>query len=119
MHDPQDTLSLSYNQVRELFVDSKGVLWVGTNIFFNSDHSVGGLNRYHPETETFTRYMHDPSNPQTLIDNRVTAITEDSKGNFWVGTGGDGLHLMDRDKGTFTRLNYDPKDPKKLTRPFL
>jgi ligand-binding sensor domain-containing protein len=118
-HNPEDTLSLSYDQVRALYIDRRGTLWVGTNIFFSNEASVGGLNRYDPESETFTRYMHDPSNPQSLIDNRVRAIFEDSKGNFWVGTGGDGLHLMDRDKGTFTRLNYYPGNPHKLTRPFL
>ncbi len=118
-HDPTDTLSLSYDQVRALYVDKQGTLWIGTNIFFSTEVSVGGLNRFDPKTETFTRYMHDPNNPQSLIDNRVRAIFEDSKGNFWVGTGGDGLHLMDRGKGTFTRLNYDPGNPYKLTRPFL
>jgi ligand-binding sensor domain-containing protein len=118
-HDPEDSLSLSYNQVRALYVDKQGTLWVGTNIFFNNVTSVGGLNRYDPETETFTRYMHDPNNPQSLTDNRVRAILEDNNGNFWVGTNGDGLHLMDREKGTFTRLSYDPEKPGKLARPFL
>jgi signal transduction histidine kinase/ligand-binding sensor domain-containing protein len=118
-HNPNDSLSLSYNQVRALYLDRQGTLWIGTNIFFSAEASVGGLNRFNPETETFTRYMHEPNNPKSLIDNRVRAIFEDSKGNFWVGTSGDGLHLMDREKGTFTRLNYDPGNHDKLTRPFL
>ncbi|MEK7256415.1 MAG: two-component regulator propeller domain-containing protein, partial [Bacteroidota bacterium] len=52
---------------------------------------------------------HDPKNPNSLAHNQVRALLEDSQGNFWVGTGGDGLHLMNREKGTFTRLTYDSR----------
>jgi hypothetical protein len=34
-----------------------------------------------------------------------------------VGTAGDGLHTMDRNKGTFERHSYDPAHPEKLSRP--
>ena len=53
----------------------------------------------------------------TLTDNRVRAIFEDSRGVFWVGTAGDGLHIMDRNNGSFQRLLNDPKNPHKLSRP--
>ena len=36
-----------------------------------------------------------------------------------VGTGGDGLHIMDRKTGKFTRYLYDPLHPEKLSRPPL
>ncbi|HEX7847212.1 MAG TPA: two-component regulator propeller domain-containing protein, partial [Chitinophagaceae bacterium] len=45
------------------------------------------------------------------------AIFEDSKGNFWVGTAGDGLHTMNRATGKFQRYLYDPHHPEKLSRP--
>jgi signal transduction histidine kinase/ligand-binding sensor domain-containing protein len=109
--------SISCNIVRSLFEDSKGVLWVGTGIEFVNNTNEGGLNKFNKETGTFTRYLHDANNPQSLISNKVRAIFEDSKGNFWVGTNGDGLHLMNRDKGTFERLTYDPSYPEKLSRP--
>ena len=47
----------------------------------------------------------------------MKAIFEDSRGTFWVGTAGDGLHTMDRDQGTFQRHLYDPVHPKNLSRP--
>ena len=91
------------------------MLWVGTgHAFANEDK--GGLNRFNRSTGTFTRYMSDPKNPQTLINNKVRAIFEDSYGTFWIGTNGDGQHTMDRKTGLFTRHTYDPAKPGKLSR---
>ncbi|MCC6279856.1 MAG: hypothetical protein IT262_04600 [Saprospiraceae bacterium] len=121
-HDPDNPRSLSYNHVRGLYVDKKGTLWVGTGFTWDNNDTqqkLGGLNRYDPKTETFTRYLHELNSPSSISHNHVRAILEDRRGNFWVGTGGDGLHLMDREKGTFTRLEYDPANPTKLSRPWL
>ncbi len=63
--------------------------------------------------------MHNEKDPNSLIDNRVRAIFEDSRGTFWVGTAGDGLHTMDRAKGVFDRHPYDPLHPDRLSRPPL
>jgi signal transduction histidine kinase/ligand-binding sensor domain-containing protein len=117
-HDPDNANSLSHNKVRALYVDKKGTLWVGTGFPWDTHSIEGGLNRYNPEDGTFTRYLHDPDDSTTLINNKVRAILEDSRGNFWVGTAGDGLHLMDREKGTFKRLTSDPSNPEKLSGPW-
>lgn len=115
-HNPRDSSSLSHNNVTSIYEDSNGTLWIGTGSYWDSDPTVGGLNRFNPDYETFTRYLHDPNDPSSLLENKVRAIYEDSRGTFWVGTLGDGLHMMDREKGTFTRLRFDPKHPDKLSR---
>ena len=115
-HRNNDPNSLSCNIVRSLYEDHTGVLWIGTGFPFNMVKE-GGLNRFDRKTGTFTRYMHDPNDPTTIINDKIRAIFEDSQGRFWVGTKGDGLHIMDRKKGTFTRLTNDPHNPKKLSRP--
>jgi ligand-binding sensor domain-containing protein len=119
-HKNADATSLSNNQVRVLYEDSKGILWVGTgSAMVENPSKDGGLNRFDPATRTFTRYMHHPNDPQSLADNRVRAIFEDSRGIFWVGTAGDGLHTMNRQTGTFEHHYYDPAHPKKLSRSAL
>jgi len=103
-----DPTSLSFNDVRTLYIDRQETLWVGTGFFYQDDLSQGGLNRFNPETKTFTRYLHQPDDPKSLMGNVIKAIYEDSKGNFWVGSLG-GLQKMDRKAGTFRRMLDDPK----------
>jgi ligand-binding sensor domain-containing protein len=114
-----DPGSLSFNQVRTIYEDKEGTIWVGTgNPFIQENPKFeGGLNKLNKKTGKFTRYLHSEKDPHSLIDNRVCAIFEDSKKNFWVGTAGEGLHKMNRATGTFERLFYDSSHPDKLSRP--
>ena len=100
-HNPDDPTSLSHDVVRVIYEDSDGTLWIGTGGPAISPDGVGGLNRLNRDTGTFIRYLHDPDNPASLRNNKVQTILEDSRGTFWVGTEGDGLHIMDRETGTF------------------
>ncbi|MEE8391154.1 MAG: two-component regulator propeller domain-containing protein, partial [Anaerolineae bacterium] len=68
-YDPARIDSLASNTVYAIMEDRQGWIWVGT--------IGGGLNRFNPETETFTRYQHDPHNPNTLSRNEVIALLED------------------------------------------
>jgi Signal transduction histidine kinase regulating C4-dicarboxylate transport system len=117
-YQPGNTNSLSNNEVRTLYEDHQGTLWVGTGSPYlgdSNDPEGGGLNKMIAHGK-FIRYLHDPDNPHSLINNKVGAIYEDSKGNFWVGTAGDGLHTMDRRTGSFERHQYDSAHPEKLSR---
>jgi ligand-binding sensor domain-containing protein len=120
-YDPNDPFSLSWNRVRIVYEDREGTLWVGTGDVWDTaaPPNAGGLNRFDKRKGKFIRYQHEPNNPHSLIDNKVRAIYEDSRGVFWVGTAGDGLHTMDRKTGTFERHQYDPANPEKLSRPAL
>ena len=120
VHKPGDPESLSNNEVRIIYEDRAGTLWVGCGIPFgrpNQRPEDGGLNRLNKTTGKFTSYMHDPANPESISNNKVRAIFEDSKENFWIGTGGDGLHTLDRNTGIFTHYYYDKSHPEKLSRP--
>ena len=119
-HKPGDPQSLSSNRIRALYEDRQGTLWVGTGMFLELTSPLdGGLNRFNRKTGTFRRYLNDPKDPQSLINNKVRAVYEDSRGTFWVGTAGDGLHTMNRATGKFDRHTHDPARPGKLSRPAL
>ncbi|HSF88467.1 MAG TPA: two-component regulator propeller domain-containing protein, partial [Saprospiraceae bacterium] len=115
-YNPADPGSLSHNEVRALYEDHQGTLWVGTGFAWGKN-DMGGLNRFDRNTGTFTRYLHDPKNNNSLISNKVRAIFEDSKGTLWIGTMGDGLHSMDLSTGVITRHMCDSKHPDNICRP--
>lgn len=95
-----DPASLSGNNITCFYEDKNKTLWVGT---------TNGLNRYNRKSGNFTRFA-GPGNGGRLS---VKFILEDSAGDFWIGTYGDGLKKMDRNSGTFdndilpkTNVNY-------------
>jgi signal transduction histidine kinase/ligand-binding sensor domain-containing protein len=122
-YDPEDPNSLSTNPLRVVYEDQAGNLWIGT--------SGGGLNRYDPETEQFTRYQHDPDHPHTLSGNDVRSIYEDQTGALWIGTtaGLNRLNLSEIERSDpemengqaprFTRFKHDPDDPQSLSHDFV
>ncbi|QMU28145.1 hybrid sensor histidine kinase/response regulator transcription factor [Adhaeribacter radiodurans] len=114
----QDSTSLSHPQVNVIYEDQEGTLWIGTGDPEANQPLGGGLNKLDPQTGRFTRYLHQPTNVHSLVDNRILALFEDSRGTFWVGTAGNGLHTMDRKKGQFTRFPYQENHPEKLSRPY-
>lgn len=114
-HDPGNPKSLSNNVVNTIYEDLKGVIWIGTGWrWFRYRLGEGGLNRLEPDG-SFTRFMHDSHNSQSLINNKVNAIFEDSRGVFWIGTNDDGLNIMDRETGRFEKLPYTPLKSGELT----
>jgi len=115
-HNPNDPASISDNTVIALYEDSHGEFWIGTGTSFIQQRT-GGLNKLDRATGKFTRYLHNDNDPASLLDDRISAILEDSHGVFWVGSANNGLHIMDRAKGTFQRLLYDSLRPGALSGP--
>jgi PAS domain S-box-containing protein len=105
-HDPEDLTSISHNSILKIAEDKDGRLWIGT--------WGGGLNRYDPATETFTRYQHNRKDPSSLSDDAVTTLKIDSNGDLWVGTLA-GLDRFDSATSTFEHFRNDPKDARSLS----
>jgi len=108
-NDPDDSFSLSDNLIwtlQESHTGDKHVLWIGTK--------YGGLSRMDLETEKFTHFKNDPDDPQSLSNNWVVSICEDSFGDLWIGTNG-GTNKFNRETEKFVRYQNDPKDPNSLS----
>lgn len=113
-----DAETIAKEYINQLYQDKSGMIWIGCGTAFGDNQATGGLFKYDKKTDEITPYLHS-AEINSLIDNRITALYEDRSGTFWVGTAGDGLHTMDRKKGTFQRHTYDPLNPQKLSRPPL
>jgi signal transduction histidine kinase/ligand-binding sensor domain-containing protein len=114
--DDPDAKILRKEHIRKLYLDRSGMIWIGTGSPFFGEETEGGLFSLNPRTGEIKVFRHTEEE-NSLIDNRVRGIFEDSRGVFWVGTAGDGLHIMNREEGTFERYTYNPQNPKKLSRP--
>ncbi|MEJ2005251.1 MAG: two-component regulator propeller domain-containing protein, partial [Cyclobacteriaceae bacterium] len=115
LDNPADPNSLVGEVVRVLLADRQNTIWIGTG--FGNYENAGGLIHFNPTTGTSTRYVHEPDNANSLIDNRVSTLLEDQQGRIWVGTFQNGLHLYDPAKEEFQRMDKDGIQPDRLYPP--
>jgi signal transduction histidine kinase/ligand-binding sensor domain-containing protein/DNA-binding response OmpR family regulator len=96
----------------------KGISGLNNSIFKDNTTnklwfgSVQGLYVIDLKTKKFVRYLHDPHNPNSISDNQITSIAEDSKGVIWLGTFGQGIEKYDRNGGTFKHFPLNPPGSK-------
>ncbi len=105
-----DPDSLSSGNINSLWADREGGLWIGTR--------GGGVNRFDPWTEKFTRYVSRPGDPAGLSSDDVTAVMEDGRGRIWVGTQ-EGLNRLDPKTGRCVRYRSEPGNPGSLSDNFI
>jgi ligand-binding sensor domain-containing protein/signal transduction histidine kinase len=95
-HIPNNESSLSSDNIKCIYRDSKGRTWVGTE--------DGGLNMY--LKGKFTRFQSDENDLFTISSNNITSIQEDKTGTIWIGTFGGGLNKYDDKSNRFIRYFY-------------
>lgn len=106
IHDEKDEHSISDNFVQHLLEGADGAIWAGT--------WGGGLNRYDPATDRFTRFRHDDDDPASLSNDNVWSSYEDRSGTLWIATE-NGLNRFDPQTGGFKHFLHDPNDPASLS----
>lgn len=72
-NNPNDDSSISDNFINVITQDAKGDLWIGT---------INGLNKFNPNSETFTRF----TTADGLPNNVIYGIIEDYRGHLWLST---------------------------------
>ncbi|MCP4150161.1 MAG: PAS domain S-box protein [bacterium] len=95
---------LSQVTVRDIIQDKKGFMW------FVTDY---GLNKY--DGYDFTTYKHDSKNSNSLSDNWVNVILEDTGGILWIGTQKGNLDRFDPDRESFFSYKHDPADASSIS----
>jgi signal transduction histidine kinase/ligand-binding sensor domain-containing protein/DNA-binding response OmpR family regulator len=79
--------SLDFDVVKLIKKDSKGNLWIGTQ--------VNGLLKLSPDNRTdlkFKKYIHHPSDTSSIGGTNIMSMHETIDGKFWIGTN-NGLSL--------------------------
>jgi signal transduction histidine kinase/DNA-binding response OmpR family regulator len=94
--DPDDSSSLSNDDVQRIFIDGKNRVWIATN--------GGGVNLFNARDNSFIRY-----NSQTSgLDNDYVSNIMASRSGYLVITTTQGFSLLDADKGQV--YNYSVKN---------
>ena len=87
---------LNQNTITSLFMDSAGMLWIGTQ---DGLHSYNGYN--------FNLFIHSPNDPKSISESYVSDIIQDAHGYIWVGTFSQGINRLDLKTGTFERFGVE------------
>ncbi len=99
--------SINSNQVRTVFEDKIGDIWVG--------NYPNGINYYDRTSAAFTNYASDAANPNSLSHSSILSMGEDAQHNLWLGTDGGGLNYLNRQTGEFKAFKADPNNPRALS----
>lgn len=84
-NDFNNKYSISNNDNKEFYLDSKGNSWIATR---------NGLNLYDPVLDRFYNFHSQKYKCFTNLDSDVEGITEDEYNNIWITAGGEGLYKL-------------------------
>ena len=90
-NDPDNPNSIGNDMVLNILLANDGNLWLGTS---------GGLDRFEPESETFTHYGEEDG----LLNETVYAVLEDDRGCIWISTN-LGISQLNPEEGTFRHFD--------------
>jgi len=106
-HDPGDSLSIPDRDIRRIYKDSKGQIWIGM--------SRSGLLRYNDESKGFDKFLCNAENinqEDGLCLTSVIDIKEDLANDsiLWLGTS-SGIIRFNSYTGNFDQYRFKHKDP--------
>ena len=101
-YSPSNQNSLSSNVLTALNVDENGILWIGT--------SDGGLNKYNPDNNTFTRIQNNPVDPTSISSGMIDDIEEDNEGNIWIYIRNKGIDRLEWEGTTPKFIHYNTQN---------
>lgn len=104
--DVNNPNSLNDNGVISFCEDKSGILWIGTH--------AGGLNRYDPENDKFSSFIHDANNPNSISNNEVNFVSETRSGELLIGTEGGGIDILNPERNKFIHYRHDPQNKNSL-----
>ncbi len=95
---------LTTNSVEYVYIDSEGYVWFAT---------ATGLQQF--DGFNFVNYLYSSNDSLSISYNFISTISEDKKGNIWIGTLRTGLDIFSKEKGIFYHLRNESEDSQILT----
>ncbi len=102
VHNPNDLLSLSNDNVTKIFEDSRKNLWVAT---------FSGLDLFNRKTEKFHNYLNFEGRSTDFTSQYVNDIVEDNYGRLWIASG-NGLYEYRYAEDTMVFYKLPFEDPR-------
>ncbi|WP_422858522.1 hybrid sensor histidine kinase/response regulator transcription factor [Flagellimonas sp. S174] len=108
MQSQIDFQSLEFNAVKEnifqrpitaMVLDKFGFIWIGTD----------GAGLYKFNGYSYTYYVHDLKDPNSINSNSISSLYVDTDGKLWIGTDA-GLCLYNDQSNSFKRFNNNVDD---------
>jgi len=101
-----------------LFIDKKSRLWIGTESGLNMvDLTLVDFSKEKPELN-FTHFIASATE-NSISNDRISYISEDSKGIIWIGTKGAGLNALNTETMKFTTYTVNNGLPHNIINGFL
>ena len=94
-----------YSHIQAILEDDQHILWCCTQ--------GDGVYFYNPLTRQYINFRYNPTDENSLIDNHVNGIFQDSRKNLWFATEG-GLCKYEKNKKRFTRYTTKNGLPDNL-----
>lgn len=103
---PEGSDNPNSRQVSDIIQSADGTFWIAT---------FHGVYHYSKEKKLIASFLHDPSNQNSIADNRTTSIGQDKNGNIWIGTYGKGVDVLNSKTNTFIHFIHQENNSKSLT----
>src|SRR5664279_241845 len=105
-HQDKVPESLLSDSIYTVYPDKKGLAWISTS---------KGLDRYDPQTDSFTNYISRQPDLSTPVAGWVTGFYETPGGDIWFGNlEPAGMSFYQRSSNSFTRYKSDVKQDDAL-----
>ncbi|MCU4164727.1 hybrid sensor histidine kinase/response regulator transcription factor [Carboxylicivirga caseinilyticus] len=92
--------------VYDIIEDYMGNLWIGCY--------GEGIYRYNRQNQSWTHFVHEHGNPNSLCHNKIIDIYEDEKHRLWFASEGGGLSKYNYDTQDFTTINRSKNLPNDV-----
>lgn len=102
---PSKSKNPDSRQVSDVLKSTDGTFWIAT---------FHGLYHYNNEKNPIASYLHNPSDQNSISENRTTCLAQDPQGNIWVGTYGAGVDRYNPKTKEFTHFIHLKNDSTSI-----